>query len=66
MQRFCLGRSTKEHFLKLLKSIMNDIEHNFVDTISSERILQWRAAVQELVSMGFVVKFVLDHLHEIA
>ena len=39
MQRFRLGRSTKEHFLKLLESIMNDIEHNFVDTISFERIL---------------------------
>ena len=39
MQGFCLGRSAREHFLKLLGSVMNDIEHNFVDTISSERIL---------------------------
>ena len=39
MQGFCLGCS-KEHFLKLLGSVMNDIEHNFVDTISFERILQ--------------------------
>ena len=45
---------------------MNDIEHNFVDTVSSERILQWRAVVQELVSMGFVVEFILDHFREIA
>ena len=55
-----------EHFLKLLKSIMNDIKHNFVDTISSERILQWRAAVQELINVGFAVEFILDHLREIA
>ena len=45
---------------------MNDIEHNFIDTISTERILQWRAMVQELVSVGFVVGFILDNLHEIA
>ena len=45
MQGFCLGRSAREHFLKLLGSVMNYIEHNFVDTISSKRILQWRAVV---------------------
>lgn len=40
MRGFLLGRSAREHFLKLLGSVMNDIEHNFVDTISVERILQ--------------------------
>ena len=45
---------------------MNDIEHNFVDTVSTKRILRWRDAVQELVSMDFIVKFILDHLREIA
>ena len=45
---------------------MNDIEHNCVDTVSSERILQWRAAVQELISVGFAVESILDHLREIA
>ena len=39
MQGFRLGRSAKKHFSKMLGSVMNDIEHNFVDTISSERIL---------------------------
>ena len=45
---------------------MNDIEHNFVDTVSTERILQWRVAIQELISVGFAVEFVLDHLLEVA
>ena len=45
---------------------MNDIEHNFVDTVSAERILQWRAAVQELIRVSFTVEFMLDHLWEIA
>ena len=62
MQGFLLGRSTREHFLKLLGSLMNNIEHNFIDTISAERILQWRVAVQELIRIGFVVEFLLDHL----
>ena len=65
MQGFCLGRSAKEHFLKLLGSVMNDIEHNFVDIVSFERILQWRVAVQELINMGFVMEFILDHLRVI-
>ena len=45
---------------------MNDIEHNFIDTVFAERILQWRAAVQELIRVGFVVEFMLDYLQEIA
>jgi len=39
MQGFLLGYSAREHFLKLLGSVMNDIEHNFIDTVSAERIL---------------------------
>ena len=66
MKGFLLGRSMREHFLKLLGSVMNDIEHNFIDTISAERILQWRATVQELIRVGFAVEFMLDHLREIA
>ena len=45
---------------------MNDIEHNFIDTMFVERILQWRVAVQELIRVGFAVEFLLDHLREIA
>ena len=45
---------------------MNDIEHNFINTMSAKRILQWRAAVQELIKVGFAVEFLLDHLQEIA
>ena len=44
---------------------MNDIEHNFIDTVSAERILQWRVAVQELIRVGFSVEFMLDYLREI-
>ncbi|KAK9999044.1 hypothetical protein SO802_018647 [Lithocarpus litseifolius] len=33
MQGFCLGRFAREHFLKMLGSVKNDIEYNFVDTI---------------------------------
>ena len=66
MQGFCLGRSAREHFLKMLGCVLNDIEHSFVDTVSTERILQWRAAIQELISVGFAGGFVLDHLREVA
>ena len=66
MQDFRLGHSAREHFLKMLGCVLNDIEHNFIDTVSTERILQWRAAVQELISVGFAVEFILEHLREIA
>ena len=65
MQGFRLSRSARKHFLRMLGSVMNDVEHNFVDTVSTERILQWRAAIQELISVGFAVEFILDHLHEV-
>ena len=66
MQGFRLGRSAREHFLKMLGCMLNDIEHNFIDTVSVERILQRRDAVQELISVGFAVEFILKHLREIA
>ena len=62
---FCQG-AFLENFLKMLGCMLNDIEHNFIDTISAERILQWRAVVQELISVGFAMEFILEHLREIA
>ena len=50
----------------MLGCMLNDIEHNFIDTVSAERILQWRAAVQKLINVGFAVEFILEHLREIA
>ena len=38
LQRFLFGHSVKEHFLKLLGSMMNDIEHNFIDNVFAERM----------------------------
>ena len=62
MQGFPLGRFAREHFIKLLKCVMNDIDHDFIDTISIERILKWRVAVQELIHVEFVMEFLLEHL----
>ena len=45
MHGFPFGRSAREHLLKLVGSVTNDIEHNFINTVSVKRILQWRAAV---------------------
>ena len=65
MQEFRLGRSAREHFLKILRCVLNDIEHNFIDSVSARRILQWRAVIQELISVGFAVEFVLEHLRKV-
>ena len=45
---------------------MNDIKHNFIDTVFVEWILQWKALVYELIKVGSAVEFMLDHLWEIA
>ena len=66
MQEFHLGRSAREHFLKMLGCMLNDVKHSFIDSVSAERILQWRAVIQELISIGFAMEFVLDHLREVA
>ena len=52
--------------MQMLGCVLNDIKHNFIDSISARRILQWRAVIQELISVGFAVEFILEHLHEIA
>ena len=62
MQGFPFSYSAMEHFLKLLECVMNDIEHNFIDTVSTKRILQWRAVIQELIRVRFAMVFLLDHL----
>ena len=66
MREFRLGRSSREHFLQMLGCVLNDIKHNFIDFVSAGRILQWRAVIQELISVGFAVEFILEHLCEIA
>ena len=45
---------------------MNDIKYNFIDIVFAKRILQWKATVEELISIGFGVEFLLDHLWEIS
>lgn len=50
----------------MLRCVMNDIEHNFMDIVSVERILQWRTTVQELIYVDFDVGFLLEHMQEIA
>lgn len=39
MYGFPFGCFAREHFLKLLGCVMNDMEHNFIDTNFVERIL---------------------------
>ena len=39
MQEFRLGRSVRERFLKMLGCVLNDIEPNFIDSVSAKRIL---------------------------
>ena len=36
---------------------MNDIEYNFVDIVFAERILQWKARVQELIHVDLMWDF---------
>lgn len=40
IQGFPLSCFAREYFFKLLGCVMNDIEYNFIDIVSVERILQ--------------------------
>lgn len=40
IQGFPLSCFAREYFVKLLGCVMNDIEYNFIDIVSVERILQ--------------------------
>ena len=42
MQRFPLNCSAREHFLKLLGCVMNNIEHKFVNTITKNSTMEGR------------------------
>lgn len=65
-KHFPLGLVAGECFLKLLGSMLNDIQHNFLDTSSTKRILKWRAIIQELFDIKFKVHFVMEHICTIA
>ena len=40
LEKIYSSHSVREYFLKLQGCVMNDIEHNFIDTISTKKILR--------------------------
>lgn len=63
---FKLGVGTGDFMLHLLCCVLIDMVHSFFETLTETRILEWRSVVRELMSAGFALDFMLDHLRLVA
>ncbi len=63
---FKLGVGTGDFMLHLLCCVLTDMVHSFFETLTETRILDWRSVVRELMSAGFALDFMLDHLRLVA
>uniref|UniRef100_A0A2N9F869 Uncharacterized protein n=1 Tax=Fagus sylvatica TaxID=28930 RepID=A0A2N9F869_FAGSY len=63
---FKLGVGTGDFMLHLLCCVLTDMVHSFFETLTETRILEWRSVVRELMSAGFALDFMLDHLRLVA
>ena len=52
--------------MELLCAVLVSLRNSSVDSLSEERLLEWRRVVQDLLEAKFNLSFLLDHLHLLA
>ena len=52
--------------MELLCVVLVSLRNSFVDSLSEERLLEWRWVVQDLLEAKFNLSFLLDHLRLLA
>ena len=52
--------------MELLCAVLVSLRDSFVDSLSKERLLEWRGVVQDLLEAKFNLSFLLDHLRLLA
>ena len=52
--------------MELLCAMLVSLRDSFVDSLSEERLLEWRGVVQDLFEAKFNLSFLLDHLRLLA
>ena len=48
--------------MELLCAVLVSLRNSSVDSLSEERLLEWRGVVQDLLEAKFNLSFLLDHL----
>lgn len=52
--------------MELLCAVLISLRNSSVDSLSEEKLLEWRGVVQDLLEAKFNLSFLLDHLHLLA
>ena len=52
--------------MELLCAVLVSLRDSSVDSLSEERLLEWRGVVQDLLEAKFNLSFLLDHLRLLA
>ena len=52
--------------MELLCTVLVSLRDSFVDSLSEEKLLEWRGVVQDLLEAKFNLSFLLDHLRLLA
>ena len=52
--------------MELLCAVLVSLRDSFVDSLSKEKLLEWRGVVQDLLEAKFNLSFLLNHLHLLA
>ena len=52
--------------MELLCTMLVSLRDSFVDSLSEEKLLEWRGVVQDLLEAKFNLSFLLDHLRLLA
>ena len=52
--------------IKLLCTVLVSLRDSFLDSLSEERLLEWRGVVQDLIEAKFNLSFLLEYLRSLA
>ena len=52
--------------MELLCVVLVSLRDSSIDSLSEEKLLEWRGVVQDLLEAKFNLSFLLDHLHLLA
>ena len=52
--------------IELLCVVLISLRDSFLDSLSEEKILEWKGVVQDLIETKFDLSFLLEHLHSLA
>ena len=52
--------------MELLCAVLISLRDSSLDSLTEEKLLEWRGVVQDLIEAKFNLSFLLEHLHSLA